>query len=197
MSDFNLAFSQDLAFELFNSGEQFPVDFDQAWVWLGYSNKANAKRFFATTRFKEGRDFSSLVMKNAQRGRPSDSIWLTIDAFKTWGMMAQTEQGDLIRDYFFECERIAKEKQAKLTPTEALLLQVQRMVEVEKELAAVKEEQKFHNVVLNHHHDRLKNLDQNVATQSDQIQSIEAEVGRYSNGVGNFYTILGLSLIHI
>jgi hypothetical protein len=35
-------------------------------------------------------------------------IRLTIEAFKSWGMMSRTEQGKLIRKYFLECEKTLK-----------------------------------------------------------------------------------------
>ena len=38
-----------------------------------------------------------------------ESIKLTIDAFKSLGMMAGTQKGKEIRHYFLECERIAKQ----------------------------------------------------------------------------------------
>lgn len=40
MSTFSLA----IASELTNSDNQFPVDFNRAWAWLGYSAKDKAKR---------------------------------------------------------------------------------------------------------------------------------------------------------
>lgn len=38
----NLTFSQELAMALYNSDEQFPIDFDEAWAWLGYNKKQQA-----------------------------------------------------------------------------------------------------------------------------------------------------------
>jgi hypothetical protein len=37
-------------------------------------------------------------------------IRLTVETFKMWGMMSRTEQGKLIREYFLECEKVAKQK---------------------------------------------------------------------------------------
>ena len=54
-------------------------------------------------------DFSTKWLKTSTGGRPSELILLTIDCFKSLGMMAGTEQGKVIRKYFLECERIVKE----------------------------------------------------------------------------------------
>lgn len=42
MSDLAI-FTQELAQQFVNSEEQFPIDFELAWQWLGYSTKQKAK----------------------------------------------------------------------------------------------------------------------------------------------------------
>lgn len=56
-----LTFSQDLAIALVNSDDRFPVDFDEAWQWLGYSTKQAAKKKL-TRNFEEGLDYSTKWM---------------------------------------------------------------------------------------------------------------------------------------
>jgi phage anti-repressor protein len=101
-----IPFSKDLAQSLVNSEDLFSVDFDEAWQWLGFANKASAKR--KLSQFLDGVDFSTSWLKTSN-GRPSEQIKLTIDCFKSLGMMAGTEQGKQIRAYFLECERTVKE----------------------------------------------------------------------------------------
>lgn len=103
----NLAFNQEIAITLYKSDDEFPVDFDFAWQWLGYTRKDNAKRILVSE-FQRGVDFSSEVRKTSSNGRPTESIMLTVECLKSFGMMAGTEQGKAIRKYFLECERIAK-----------------------------------------------------------------------------------------
>ena len=105
-------FSQSIAQSLVDSGEQFPVDFDLAWQWLGYSAKHKAKNKL-TRNFDHGVDYStkwlSVAHSNGLTASRTEQIYLTIDCFKSLGMMAGTEQGKVIRKYFLECERIVKE----------------------------------------------------------------------------------------
>ena len=84
-------------------GEQFPVPFDQAWPIVGYSNKSNAKRKLG--KLDDGTDFSSCLMKTPSGGRPSEIIHLTCDAFKHFCLMADTDQGRQVRQYFIEAEK--------------------------------------------------------------------------------------------
>lgn len=94
--------------ELIESKEDFPVDFNDAWQWIGYKRKDIAKE--ALTRdFVKGVDylisFSGLNRKTPSGGRSSELIVLTIDCFKSLAMMAGTAKGKEVRRYFLECEK--------------------------------------------------------------------------------------------
>nr|WP_290224205.1 hypothetical protein [Trichocoleus desertorum] len=102
-----MEFSHELALALVRSADPFPIDFDDAWQWVGYSSKQKAKNKLLN-HFEEGIDFLTKRLKNSQGGRPSELIQLTIDCFKSFGMMAGTDKGKEIRRYFLECERTAK-----------------------------------------------------------------------------------------
>jgi phage anti-repressor protein len=119
-------------------GTRFPVDFDTAWHIAGYSNKANAKR--KLEKLVEGSDFSSIMRKNGQRGRSSHSINLTCDAFKHFCLLAETEEGRQIRQYFIECEKkwnlVQKHRPDVVAEIEILQLKLQlAQAEAQKALA--------------------------------------------------------------
>ena len=127
-------FSIELAQQLVNSTEQFPVAFDIAWSWLGYSRKDNAKRFLVDN-FTDDIDFliTEEPTTTGIQAKPKQLILLTIECLKMWGMMCGTAQGKQIRLYFLECEKIAKQAQQppKLPQT---------YLEALKELVAKEEE---------------------------------------------------------
>ena len=100
-------FSIELAKTFLESDEQFPIALDSAWEWLGYAQKQNALNTLKSY-FEENLDFSCLNMKSSTGGRPSHCYRLTVNCFKELGMLAKTKQGKLVRQYFLECERIAK-----------------------------------------------------------------------------------------
>lgn len=105
MSEFNITLAQ----EFVESNDPFPVDFDLAWQWMGYSAKQKALSTLKNN-FDIGVDFLTKGLKTSSGGRPSELIVLSIDCFKSMGMMAGTEQGKIIRRYFLDCEKIAKQK---------------------------------------------------------------------------------------
>ena len=100
-------FSKELALSLLGSGKEYPVDFEDAWQWLGYSSKQAAKKKL-TRNFEQEEDYLSEWMKTPDGGRPSESIYLTVDCFKALGMMSGTEQGKKTRQYFLRCEKELK-----------------------------------------------------------------------------------------
>lgn len=102
--------SSDIVFSLIRSSEQFPVDFEDAWQWIGYTRKNNAKSSLLTSGFVDGTDFRILLnsQQNSKVGRKSERIELTVDCFKSFCMMAGTAKGKEVRAYFLECEKELK-----------------------------------------------------------------------------------------
>lgn len=106
-------FSINLAKALIESTEEFPVDFDEAWIWVGYTRKDSAKEKL-TRNFEKGLDYSakwrSVAHSKGSTASRSEKIFLTVDAFKSFCMMAGTDKGKDVRKYFLECERLLKEQ---------------------------------------------------------------------------------------
>ncbi|MBW4666504.1 MAG: hypothetical protein KME60_03410 [Cyanomargarita calcarea GSE-NOS-MK-12-04C] len=103
-------FSFKLAQSLYASQESFPVDFDFAVEWLGYSRKDNAKRAL-TKNFVNKTDFliiEEMVERLQGGGAAVERIYLSANCLKEMGMLAQTEKGKQVRQYFLKCEEIAK-----------------------------------------------------------------------------------------
>jgi len=88
-----------------SEGVQFPVDFDTAWKVAGYSRKSVAKRRLAKMVKNQDYTISTDECKTLYGGRFSESIKFTCDAFKHFCLLAETDQGREIRQYFIECEK--------------------------------------------------------------------------------------------
>lgn len=99
----------DKVFALISSNEEFPVDFEDAWRWIGWTAKRTGKDVLLRN-FEEGVDFLRKTSKNSGAGRPSDHLVLTIDCFKSLAMMAGTVEGKKVRRYFLDCERELKRR---------------------------------------------------------------------------------------
>lgn len=125
-------FNKELAQNLIYSKEEFPVDLDDAYVWLGYSRKDNAKRKLVKY-FIEGIDYSLLRSEEptpAGGFSNKETIKLTTGCFKELGMLAGTEKGKQIRKYFLECEKIAKQVSNLPEELRQVLFQMQNEMKV-------------------------------------------------------------------
>lgn len=69
------------------------------------------KQQIARLRLAPDRDYRGEVLplegEKSGRGRPEARYWFTLDAAKHIAMMANTEKGFQVREYFLECERRA------------------------------------------------------------------------------------------
>lgn len=88
-------------------GELFPVPFDLAWQIAGYARKDHGKRRLTakSSHLKEGIDYLLTSGECSPSGRFSDSIVMSCDTFKHFCLIAETEEGDAIRQYFIEVEK--------------------------------------------------------------------------------------------
>lgn len=101
--------SRELILMLLESSEEFPIDLDDAYPWIGWSKKQDAKDVL-TNNFVEGVDFLRKGVKSPSGGRPSEWIVLTVDCFKSLSMMAGTPKGREVRQYFIDCETELKRR---------------------------------------------------------------------------------------
>jgi anti-repressor protein len=96
------AFDATIALSLLDSHQEFPVDFDSAWRWLGYGRKSDAKESLLNKGFlldidlrimPQSDNHASLTPQEKASQAKKERIDLTVDCFKTWAMMANTLQG--------------------------------------------------------------------------------------------------------
>ena len=119
-------FTPVVALSIIESEDRFPICFDDAVEWLGYSSKQKARNKLVN-HFETGIDYTIALTQTVKSDNHAglsvqeqgvlarkSNIRLTIDCFKQLGMMAGTERGKQIRRYFLECEDIAKHLLAKI-----------------------------------------------------------------------------------
>ena len=161
-----MTFSIELAQDLLNSEETFPISFSTSWQWLGYTRKDNAKRALLNSGFIENEDF--LITEEATTtgisANLNENIYLTVECLKMWAMMSGTQQGKQVRLYFLECEKLAKQKTFNATP--------QTYIEALKALVAVeeaKEQLKLQNSILE---SQVSDLEEDNERQSEIIDEV-------------------------
>jgi anti-repressor protein len=131
------------------SESNFPVDFEVFWQWLGYFDKATAKRAFLKCGFVAQVDYliisTSAEPDNHAGYSPQElaalatrkDIYLTTDCAKSFAMMAGTEQGKQVRLYFLEVEKrfkalVAEKPEIPTSYADALRLLASEVEEKER-----------------------------------------------------------------
>jgi len=140
-----------------HSQEPFPVDFDDAWRWLGYSTKASAKRRLDIRELKNEillinstGILNTHVENYSTAGQPKQKIMMSVDGFKLMGMLTQTDRGRQVRQYYLELEkkmhalkRAVDTGEVELVPGEAARKRARREAKEDRneELAVMEHEQ--------------------------------------------------------
>ncbi len=109
----------EVVFSLIQSGEEFPVDFDDAMAWWDCQTKNgtpmrrdNLLRSLLPD-YCEGIDYhflksEEMVKRPQGGGKLMDKYYLTIDCFKMMSMQVPGERGREVRLFFVCCERELK-----------------------------------------------------------------------------------------
>jgi hypothetical protein len=91
----------------------YVIDIDDVWEWIGFGQKANAKRLIEKN-FVINKDYKilspehsvSLEKKETRGGHNKEIIMLNIDTFKKFCLKAGTKKSDEIHEYFIKLENI-------------------------------------------------------------------------------------------
>lgn len=95
----------------YNPKNDFVIDLDNIWKWLGFSQKVNAKMLLEK-QFQINKDYkkSSLLLQqkqiNTKGGHNKEIIMLNVDTFKKFCLKSGTKKADEIHDYFIKLENI-------------------------------------------------------------------------------------------
>ena len=89
----------------------FVIDLDDIWKWLGFSQKIRAKELLEKN-FKLDIDYKlvfSLPGENSKGGRPSDKFMMNIKTFKKMCLKANTSKANDIHEYYIKLEETLHE----------------------------------------------------------------------------------------
>lgn len=95
----------------YNPKNDFVVDLDNVWKWLGFQQKYHAK-YLLEKQFKINYDYkifapeASGAKKGMRGGHNKEIIMLNVDTFKKFCLKAGTTKADEIHDYFIKLENI-------------------------------------------------------------------------------------------
>lgn len=94
----------------YDTKNDFVIDLDNIWKWLGFSSKFNAKRLLENN-FIINNDYKLLLQTEKQDdkmhgGHNKETIMLNIETFKKFCLKAGTKKADEVHDYFVKLENI-------------------------------------------------------------------------------------------
>lgn len=151
----------------YNPSNEYVVNLDDIWEWIGFSTKGNAKRSLKKY-FTEGIDFitkpliprdkqsnctilspgESLIPKDKQSsasidvgGHNKEDIFVTINTFKRLCMRAETKKAYELHEYYLKLENILQEliDEESSELRQQLAQQTQRLISTEHALKAEKD----------------------------------------------------------
>jgi len=137
----------------------FVIDLDNVWKWVGFTLKENAKRIL-TKNFIMNKDYKNLARQEGQascknlapqegKASPNNEKWgghnkqtvlLNIKTFKLFCLLAETQKAKQIHNYFIKLEELlhevleeeASELKIKLQQKDNIILEIKKTAEEEK-----------------------------------------------------------------
>ena len=91
--------------------QDFVIDLDNVWQWLGFSQKVNAKVllekcFNADSNYKK---FQITKQQNTKGGQNKEIFMLNIETFKRFCLKAGTKKADEIHEYYIKMEKVLQD----------------------------------------------------------------------------------------
>ena len=95
----------------YDSKNDFVIDLDNVWKWLGFQQKYHAKyllekQFIVDCDYKFIAPEASEAKKNVRGGHNKEIIMLNLNTFKKFCLKAGTKKADEVHDYFIKLENI-------------------------------------------------------------------------------------------
>jgi hypothetical protein len=135
----------------------FVIDLDNVWKWVGFGYKHKAK-ILLENNFKRNKDYiclhnhmvvqtniapepSGAKKENTRGGHNKEKIMLNMETFKKYCLKAGTKKADEIHDYFIKLEKVLQE--IIMEESNELKLQLEQQKEYQKtEIQKIEEKQK-------------------------------------------------------
>jgi len=140
------------------NSEQFVMNFDDIWEFLGFKQKIHAKRLLIN-KFKLNEDYISESDKN-----DNETIMLKISTFKSLCMKANTEKAERIREYYVKFEKIS---------IQYIELKSKEAIEILENDIKKKEVDLLNNKILDHHKELLELYNNKRVIYTLKVQSFD------------------------
>jgi len=154
--------------------DDFVIDLDDIWVWLGFTRKDNTKRLLEKY-FKPDIDFKIVFLRseeNVSIGRPSEKIMMNIKTFKKFCLRANTSKANEIHEYYIKLEEIlhevideeSNELRLQLEMKDEIIQQKEELIEMKEVKLEMIEEENIKKT------NRIKLLEIKVSKKGERIE---------------------------
>ena len=98
----------------YDPNNDFVIDLDDVWKWVGFSNKAHSK-YLLEKHFVIDKDYKLLLTKPSKQsdhtrgGHNKEIFMLNVSTFKKFCLKAGTKKADAIHDYYIKLESLLHE----------------------------------------------------------------------------------------
>ena len=123
----------------------FIIDLDDVWKWMGFSQKINSKKILLK-HFTINKDYKILLCKLAEQnnkhgGHNKETIMLNVRTFKLFCIKAGTKKADEIHDYYLKLEELIHEVSNEETDELKLQLEAKNEIIENNENKTIKEKE--------------------------------------------------------
>ena len=152
----------------YHKTNDYIVDLDNIWKWLGFNKKYNAttcleKYFKLDNDYKKtAPDASGAVLKEKKNGGQNiQKYYLNIKTFKSLCLKAQTKKADEIHEYYIKLEELIQEVlEEEATEMKDKLLIKENELNEKEELISQKD-----NIIKNANQDKYKTIEKTLVSQ--------------------------------
>jgi len=177
----------------YDTKNDFIIDLDNVWKWLGFSQKDAAKRVMEKN-FLFNKDYKIFApqvggsKKDPRGGHNKEIIMLNIDTFKKFCLKAGTKKADEIHDYFIKLENImfeiTKEESEELKKQ---LSQIEDSKNKEMEEKIIKEKELEREKVLLKEYNKSGNIIYIIKVKNNEDGTYIIKIGESRKGITDRY----------
>ena len=186
----------------YDSKNDFVIDLDNVWQWLGFSQKYNAKSTLEKN-FVINKDYKFLLSltgeqsfapepsgakKSTRGGHNKEIIMLNVETFKKFCLKAGTKKADEVHEYFIKLENIMFEiTKEECDELKQQLQQIENMKNKEIEEKIIKQKELEREKVLLNEYASAGNMIYIIKVKTNEDGTYVVKIGESRKGITDRY----------
>jgi phage anti-repressor protein len=178
----------------YDSKNDFVIDLDDIWKWLGFGQKVNAKRVLEKN-FTINKDYKLLLCQLAKQatqtkgGHNKETFMLNIETFKKFCLKSETKKADEVHDYFIKLENIMFEiSKENCEELKQQLQQIENIKNKETEKKLLKQKELDRDTYLLKHFANIGSIVYIIKVKTYENGTYVVKIGESRQGVQKRYS---------